>query len=176
MRMLQLIVVTALLSGAQPALSVEIFRWIDANGIVHLSDTRPNDVAAVTSVEIDLPTSGADDSADDPYSVMNQAKRIHERWLEIVAATRRPRSAAETVGVTEASQPQDRDRTYYLPVTAAGVPPRYPSHLARDQARALAELDLLGPRPASINSSAHRERVLRSRALPLVVGRDLPNR
>jgi hypothetical protein len=46
--------------------------------------------------------------------------------------------------------------------------PDYRPGQGRQQIYAMHTLDLLGPRPSSINSGAHQERVFRSQFLPLV--------
>ena len=162
----------AVLATPWAAQALEVYHWVDASGLAHLSDTRPDEGIEVTTIEVES-GEAAYDAAADPYSVMNQAKRIHERWIDILAAARtraEPDSAAPSSARTDRIDLHRAEtRSYYLPGPPP-YPPYRPSSLAREQARALQQLDLLGPRPASINSGAHRVRVARSRALPLIVG------
>jgi hypothetical protein len=161
------------LLAAAPASADEIYRWVDADGAVHFSDARPlDDDLAVTTLEL-AEFASAYDPAADPYSILNQAARTHEKWQAIEAAGRERATAQPIVVTLPATAPQTETRyyrygrDYYVPVQPV-LPGGDPSRIARQQYRALDELDLTGPQPYSINSGAHRDRVERSQSLPLV--------
>jgi hypothetical protein len=161
--------------AARDAIAQEIFRWVDDDGAVHYSDTLPEHDAAVTVVEIDPPPSYAYNAAEDPYSILNQAARIHQYWLDLEAA-RQARvqqrvdaragdgSGREAPAEYDSYLENSNDYPYYWPASGADYRPGE----ARDQIYALDTLDLLGQRPASINSGVHQDRVYRSQFLPLV--------
>lgn len=166
----------AALAGTLPfapvAAAGEIYRWVDDDGSVHYSDNPPPDGETdVTTLEV--PQFSSDyDPTEDPYSILNQAARTHEKWQTIEAA-RRERAAAQPAAVTvNYAAPQSDygyfDYAYLYSSAFPGNPGRNPSRIARQQYRALDTLELTGPRPYSINSTAHRARVERSQFLPLV--------
>ena len=187
MRDFESVMFTALLAFAcaPTVTSAEVFRWVDDDGRVHFSDTRPDSDAQVTTVDVLAPRSSGYDPTRDPYSILNQASRIHSRWLDIALAGTRADSdgnAASAGATAAARQTHERERTehardatdpfgYFGPALLPAPPTVRPigdrSRLARQQRLALETLELTGNRPPSINGSAHRERVRRSRALPL---------
>jgi hypothetical protein len=169
-----LAIAIACVAGASTAAAAEIFRWVDADGTVHFSDTKPPEDVETTMRTVTESYTSAYDPAGDPYSILNQAKRTHERWLDLEDA-RQARAARRTAARAEpdsrsALRIDARDSRAWPVgyVVPAPVPPRYPAGAAPSQVRALESLDLGGTRPYSINSGAHRERVERSQALPLV--------
>jgi hypothetical protein len=156
----------------------EIYHWIDEDGSVHYSDQKPGHDAPVTVIEIEAAPATPYNDEDDPYSILNQAARTHQRWLDIQAASlARAEARAETVDYRDESQ-RHYDDGYdsyieygnYYPYYAywPANPGAYRPGQGRQQIYALNTLDLLGPRPSSINSGAHRDRVYRSQFLPLV--------
>ena len=158
------------------AAAEEIYRWVDDGGAVHYSDTKPGDDAAITVIEIEAGPAVAYNPEDDPYSILNQAARTHDRWLDLEEARQaRAEARAETV-VYRDRPPVDNDYDDYL---GYGTWYPYSSYFpgngsesrpgqGRQQIYAMNTLNLLGPRPASINSGVHQERVYRSQFLPLV--------
>lgn len=172
----RLVAAAALLSSpvSGPALAGDIFRWVDENGVVHYSDTKPKQEMPVEVVEIETASSSDYDPVEDPYSILNQASRLHEIWLDYEAA--RQARAQERLDAKAASpRPEPVYRAYgyygystypYYPVSAGFGPRRQPGY--RGQLNALDTLDLLGPRPQSINSGSHHSRVTRSQLLPIV--------
>lgn len=72
-----------LLSG--PAAALEIYKWIDANGVVHYSESRPERPTAtpVETFRIASTNSPAYDPDDYYWSILNQAERIGEQWSAI---------------------------------------------------------------------------------------------
>jgi Domain of unknown function (DUF4124) len=155
------------------ATAAEIYRWVGDDGVVHYSDRKPQDDSFTTIEYVD--TTPADyDPLEDPYSIVSQAKRLNDAWIQLARA----REAKEQQRREEAqSMPQyvpypvdaytyDRGFSYYLPAYPGR--PGYRRYPARQQAQALYTLDLAGPKPYSINSGEHQERVSRSALLPLV--------
>jgi hypothetical protein len=163
---------------AEDASAAEVFKWIDAAGTVHYSDTRPRDIESVETLRFE-PTNAADyDPATDPYSILKQAERISDARAESALEAR----------VHERTQPADgyEDWGYADYVDYVGPPyPAYATPLylppprpdlrsarhapnaARQQANAMQTLNVAERRPHSINSGTHRSRVLQSRELPL---------
>jgi hypothetical protein len=161
----------------------EIYHWIDEDGGVHYSDKPPSHDAPVTVVEIETDTASTVSYSpeDDPYSILNQAARTHERWLDLEEARQaraEARAASQPDTVVYRDDPYDYydDDGYYLgygtwyPYNAyrPGIDSDYRPGIGRHQIYALNTLDLLGPRPSSINSGIHQDRVYRSQFLPLV--------
>jgi len=158
----------------------EIFHWVDDEGRVHFSDQRPTHDAPVTVIEIESAPATAYNAEDDPYSILNQAARTHERWLDFEEA-RRARAEARAETVVYRDPPADSHDDGYYEDGYLTYGTYYPNSVywplnntdyrpgqGRQQIHALNTLDLLGPRPASINSGVHQDRVLRSQFLPLV--------
>lgn len=155
----------AALGVVSKAMASDIYRWIDDDGIVHYSDTAPADDTAAERLRVDVANSPDYDPADDPYSIRKQAERIGETWsrLEERREERREkrREAAERQPVY-VYRPNDPYRYYapgyYVPGRPGHRPVR-PGPTIRRQVSALDELRLTGPRPYSINSAAHHQRV-----------------
>ncbi len=172
-------VVAAFATPVAPEASAdEIFHWVDEDGSVHYSDQKPSHDAPVTVIEIEIASAASYDPEDDPYSILNQAARTHERWLDLEAARQaRAEAREETVVYRDVSQ-SDYDDDYdgyfrygtWYPdsVYWPGNGSDYRPGMGRQQIYALDTLNLLGPRPASINSWIHQDRVYRSQFLPLV--------
>lgn len=74
---------SALLPG--PAAALEIYKWIDADGVVHYSESQPERPTAtpVESFRIASTNSPAYDPDDYYWSILNQAERIGEQWSAI---------------------------------------------------------------------------------------------
>lgn len=152
----------------------DVYKWTGDDGVVHYSDTRPKDDVDVTTLQIEGLNSEDYDPATDPYSIVNQAIRVNESWRERVAAqhqakswTSRAREERRYASPPYAPFSYYRATSYYPVVPLLRETRRNPG-AARRQFDALDALNLAGQRPASINSGVHRERVLRSRALPTV--------
>lgn len=179
--MIRLVSTTCLLLAALPlAQAAEVYRWVDAKGVVHYSDTMPeelrNDVDTLVLTEHNPP---GYDPAEDPNSVMNQAERSSERFAEIEKdRVEREEKRQQEINIYLADQNRQspylygyRNPIFRPPFYPPQFPPNRPLPPSyRQQYNALAENDLLGPRPASINSGQHAARVQRSQALPLSLG------
>lgn len=174
-----------LISGT--AAAGEIYRWHDADGLVHYSDEKPREDVAVTTIEIDASLPADYDPVADPYSIRNQARRLNETWTALAQA----RSEREQARRQSTQSPAAPPPYYYLGNESYHGPygyrypwPYYPPPIhvrpahpgaGRRQLHAMEALELTGPRPPSINSGAHYERVQRSRVLPtLTTGKPRP--
>lgn len=164
------------------AMASDIYRWVDDDGVVHFSDTAPADETNVERLRVNSANPTDYDPADDPYSIRKQAERIGEIWsrLEERREKRREkrREAAERQPIY-AYQPDYPYRYYppgyYVPGRPGHRPVR-PGPTIRRQVSALDELRLSGPRPYSINSTAHYQRVSSSAGFLDSVRRPAPPR
>ena len=118
----------ALLAG--PAAALEIYTWVDDEGVVHYSESRPAEEPAASPVEtfhIASTNSRAYDPDDYYWSILNQAERIGEQWSAIQEqkaaeeALARAAAAEDRVGELErqlgARESDDITvRPYYGPV------------------------------------------------------------
>jgi hypothetical protein len=151
----------------------EIYRWVGDDGVVHYSDTKPKGEAAVTTLQIEATNPKDYDPATNPYSVLNQAQRISRSWRELDARQEREEEREESDDGRYLAPPEYDPYLYYGPIAyfpsvPIGTGPRNRPRAARQQLHALEELSLVGRRPHSINSGAHRARVSRSASLPIV--------
>ena len=151
----------------------EIYRWIGADGVVHYSDEKPEHESFAT-LEIAEAEPKEYDPRTDHYSILNQARRLNATWIELSRAREeRQRRRHETLEQNEVVV-QRYDPHYYRPYQPyfaaryfdAGTVLTRPD--PQRQLQGLQDLDLVAPRAYSINSSAHRARVQRSQALPVV--------
>src|SRR5210317_1352123 len=91
-----LLTVVALLvahaAAIPPASAQEIYRWVDANGVVNFSDTAPRAATADTVVVADTRPSNYDPE-EDIYNVAAQAERMQalREEMEQERAARRER-------------------------------------------------------------------------------------
>jgi hypothetical protein len=167
--------------------AAEIYKWVDEEGVIHFSDTKPVDAASVESLLVHQTNAPDYNPTDDPYSIRNQAKRVGETWerLEKERDERQEKRREEALRQpTYVHQPYDPYYAGYRypyyrpgirPPSRPGYRPVRPGPTIRRQATALDELGLSGPRPHSINSGAHHARVSSS-ANFLDVARNSPPR
>ena len=170
--------------AADPAAATEIYQWIDDDGVIHFSDMPPEDSRAVHSLNINASNPADYDPADDPYSIVNQAKRMNEKWSEL-EEEKEKRAEERREAVHRAQRyyyapGHDGWRYSYWPGYYAPVRPVRPSinqfRSIRRQANALKALELSGPRPYSINSGAHAARVASSRNFLQTISKPAPSR
>jgi hypothetical protein len=163
------------LAGAAGA--TEIYRWTDAEGVVHFSDSAPEGADAEALVVRDT-TPPDYDPGSDPYSILNQAERTAAALARVEQEREereeKRREERERIVIYE-RQRSIRYTSVYAPlaypVAAPGFRPVHQRPVLKRQWRALEETGLTGPRPYSINSSAHHSRVQSSQSLPLAGGR-----
>ena len=163
--------------------AAEIYQWVDEEGVTHFSDTPPDNGTAAESLHVNSTNPPGYDPETDPYSIANQAKRMNEKWSELAEekerrAERRREEAARRPPPYYYSQRYDGWRYshwpgYYAPSQPA-QPPANQFRTVRRQATALETLELTGPRPYSINSSAHHARVQSSSNFLQSVSRPAP--
>ena len=91
----------AALSPARVA-ALEIYTWVDENGVVHYSETAPEEPAAtpVETLHIASANSPAYDPDDYYWSIRKQAERIGEQWSTI----REEKAEAEAKARTAAAE------------------------------------------------------------------------
>jgi len=115
----------ALLVAMGSAGATEVYRWVDADGVVHFSDTRPEDQHADTLVVRETTPPGYD-PAEDPYSILNQAERLAETRARLEKDRKEReenrREAIERVVIYE-REPDYRYSAYYGPWYPPAVPP-----------------------------------------------------
>lgn len=92
---------------AGPAAALDIYKWTDADGVVHYSESHPPQPTAtpVETLRIAPSNSPAYDPGDDYWSILNQAERIGEQWSAIqeekAAAEEEARAAAVEARIAE---------------------------------------------------------------------------
>jgi len=152
--------------AADSAAAAEIYHWVDDDGVAHFSDTPPGNGGDAQSLHVNSTTPSDYDPAEDPYSIVNQAKRINEKLSDIEEGKRQRaeerREMAQNTPRYYAPR-YDGWRYSYWPGYYAPVRPIRPSpdqlRTVRRQVNTLDALELSGPRPYSINSGAHATRV-----------------
>lgn len=88
-------------TAAVPAGAYEIYKWVDENGVVHYSESAPEQTDAdVKTLELELTNPPGYDPADDYYSIENQAERIRAQW-EAIAEEKAEREEAERAAAVE---------------------------------------------------------------------------
>lgn len=156
-----------LVLASAPAMSAEVYRWVDDDGVVHYSQWAPESRQEELAT-IDMPTSTPEDydPDEDPYSVLNQAARIHETLTALVAAGPDiPTSSGEPSRSTDEDNEERRYRTDLIAYAPAPRRParRDPLRVQRRQLEVVDELERRDTERAySINSSVHRARVAAS--------------
>jgi hypothetical protein len=65
-----------------PSTALEIYKWVDDDGVVHYSESRPEEPLAtpVETLHITSANSPAYDPDEYHWSILNQADRIGDRW------------------------------------------------------------------------------------------------
>jgi hypothetical protein len=161
-----------LFGNGMPSFADEIFHWVDEDGVLHFSDWAPkNSDAEVIKVIVSNSNPPGYDPTADQNSVLEQAERMNERWSglqEQQEERRRQRLELEELErrryVAAYEYPDYNDSYfYYRPgyrlIHQPGFGHRPPFKVAKRQFAALDQLGLTGPRPHSINSSAHLARI-----------------
>jgi len=171
-------VLVLLFAWAASANASEIYQWTEEDGVLHFSDTRPEDGAVVTTLRVQATNPPDYDPLEDPYSIRNQATRTNAVWAELDKAReerQEKRREEAKRNLRYAPAPYDPYLYYSRPAYFSFAHPgrhlRHQPKLARRQFHALEELGLTGPRPHSINSGGQHARNEQSRNLPLVTPR-----
>jgi len=121
---------------APPAAAVEIYKWVDDEGVIHFSDEQPVDATSNVSSFVIAASNPADyDPAADEYSIQNQASRINETYKKI--EEKREARAEERAEAAEKAAQYERQfvryydepiRSYFPPVVRPWWPQRPPHH------------------------------------------------
>lgn len=158
-----------------PVHAAEIFRWVDAEGVVHFSDTAPkSSTSAVARITVDAANSPDYVPGNNEHAILRQAERISARYEELKARREARNRSRQETAMAQADQSESRARyefgyrrPYFVPWQSRHRPAAI-NRAARRESQ-LATLDRLGldrkRRPHSINSSAHQRRISASSAL-----------
>ena len=162
---------TSLVLG-NPALGGEIFHWVDEDGVLNFSDWAPADNNVEVAKLVVSNSNPPDyDPGEDQNSILEQAERMNERWSDLKERQderRKQRLEQEELEQrrysVEYDYPYYNDSYFYYrpgyrPIHRPGFGNRPPNRVARRQYATLDHLGLTGPRPHSINSSAHLARI-----------------
>lgn len=84
------------------AAAQQIYRWVDAEGVVHFSDTPPErEGTEVSAIELKTMRSSSYDPAEDIYNIDATRQRTEARWERMqelqVARELQPRSPSQPV-------------------------------------------------------------------------------
>lgn len=153
-----------------PAGSYEIYQWVDDEGVIHFSDTKPQQGADVEILRVSATNPPGYDPSEDPYSIRNQAARTSELWTEL-SKRRQEREAKRPEQMERAPAPEppryDDYRyaaaPFYYRQNYPGRIPRQTHRLRQRQISTLEEFGLTGPPAYSINSGGHRARIVEGR-------------
>jgi hypothetical protein len=133
----------ALVSGALLAVAgaqaAEVFKWVDADGVTHYSESPPADDTPAETLTLESTGPGGMTAGDDFYSVLNQARRM-EAARRADEALRIQRRAASRAAEIEALQAEldaaraeaeaNRETVQYFPVFTRVPHFRFP-HIER---------------------------------------------
>jgi hypothetical protein len=157
-----------------PAPGSEIFHWVDEDGVLNFSDWAPeNSNVEVAKLVVSNSNPPGYDPDEDQNSVLGQADRMNIRWAALKEKQEeRRKQRLELEEQQRRLQPVVYDYPYYndsffyyRPVHRPGLGHRRPFKVQKRQFGALDQLGLTGPRPHSINSSAHLARINAGKAL-----------
>lgn len=164
------VIICFLLVGVSgPAVAVEIYHWVDEDGVMHFSEWAPN-ISTVEVSRLTVTNSNPPDydPHEDQYSIPSQAERTNVRWSELRRQRDERREqrleAAERASrlAPTAYEPDEHyaSSVWYGPVHLRRLGHRHRSKVKFHQQLALDKLGLRnGRRPHSINSSAHLARI-----------------
>jgi hypothetical protein len=160
--------------SGDPAASSEIFHWVDEDGVLNFSDWAPeNSDVEVAKLVVSNSNPPGYDPNEDQSSILEQAERMNDRWSELKERQedrRKQRLEFEEqqrrLHPVAYEYPYYNDPYfYYRPGNRPGFGHRRPFKVAKRQFAVLDHLGLTGPRPHSINSSAHLARINAGKAL-----------
>ena len=146
----------------------EIFHWVDEDGVLNFSDWAPeNSNVEVAKLVVSNSNPPGYDPNEDQSSILEQAVRINDRWVELKERQEeRRKQRLELEEQQRRLQPvvyeypyYNNPYFYYRPVHRPGFGNRRPFKVQKRQFGVLDQLALTGPRPHSINSSAHLVRI-----------------
>jgi len=111
---------TMALLASQNAMALKVYQWTDEEGVVHFSDTPPQDDASPAINEIELFNYAGDDADSDEYSIVNQLERM-TAWRRQAEEDRR---AWKQLQLEE--ERLALERKTYQPVAAISTDTYYP--------------------------------------------------
>jgi hypothetical protein len=131
----------AFLATGRLATADEVFRWVDAEGVVHFSQWEPEGVENVSTLLINSSNPSGYDPEDDPYSIGQQAARTSETWKQLEA--RRDERRKKRLEAEDRAREQEREEQrhydyqpypypysyYYRPPYYRPVLPPQPPHV-----------------------------------------------
>lgn len=127
-------------SGRAFAADVEVYYWVDADGVAHFSQWAPAEpVAGVSKQVLKDTTPAARDAGDDIYAVEDTARQMEALWAEIglrrEEQRQRQAQAEPPVVVVEQAEPAYVFPGWYdRPVQGPGPQPRPPRPIDRPPA------------------------------------------
>ena len=157
-----------------PAFASEIFHWVDEDGVLNFSDWAPeNNNVEVAKLVVSNANPPGYDPSEDQNSILEQAERMNVRWADLKERQEeRRKQRLELEQQQRSLQPVVYDYPYYndsyfyyRPGRRPGFGNRRPFKVAKRQVGVLDHLGLTGPRPHSINSSAHLARINAGKAV-----------
>ena len=135
-----------------PSVAIEVFKWVDEDGVVHFSDEKPPEAKPdLSSIYIASSNPSGYDPAEDYYSIRNQAARTNAAYKEV--EKRREARAEKRAEAAERAREQRRQaafsyrepvRTYISPFALFGHPFRRHPPFNRPHPF---KPDRFGPRP-----------------------------
>lgn len=110
-----------------PAGALEIYTWVDDEGVVHYSESRPEELAAtqVETFHIASTNSLAYDPDDYYWSILNQAERIGEQWSTIQEQKAEEQALARTAAAEARIDELERRLTARETADYVTAPPYY---------------------------------------------------
>jgi len=127
----QLLLAVLVLSG-QDAMAAKVYQWTDGEGVVHFSDTPPEDSTSTEIKEIEFVDYAMRDTDPDEYSIINQLKRLAE-WRKQVEEERIARKQLQLEAKRLAQEKNSyrlydsiSSPSYYMPSYSYSYPAYYP--------------------------------------------------
>lgn len=114
------------LAASAPALAVDIYQWVDENGVINFSQIRPADEKLGISKVIMAETTAPEfDPEEDRYGIETQAKRM-EALRQEMEERRESQRAQAPVNTSTAVQYRDPYRRYSYPLLYPPYRPKPP--------------------------------------------------
>lgn len=126
-----IVAIAVTLLGAAPAAAQEIYRWVDADGVVHFSDTAPaTESSGIRTIVLEYTRPADYDPEADIYDVAGQSERM-QALREDMAREREARRERDQKAARAEQPPVDGPAQYGYPVGY----PLYPRPPMRPPAR-----------------------------------------
>lgn len=95
---------TLLVAATAPfsAAGYEIYTWVDENGVVHYSESKPEEIAApVETMFIEATNPPGYDPDEDYWSITNQAERVNADWTAMQEEKAEERARERTLEIEQ---------------------------------------------------------------------------